>query len=198
MPIDYKDPRVLKYLLENYEREDEKRLIWFTKNRRDIEDAAKLNRPPKDYNEQDTPKERCRHGMLALERFHKNFAVNRRKKFSLDGPVLGISQLKDENTEIFPNTKMKPIEPEILKILSQSRNQYLKVRNRKNPDEKYYYSETSNGEYGWKVQESMLNRNVPKYGVCSSIEHGHSRSGPQPDPKHYNLPAGAIPMKCSF
>ncbi|XP_028166627.1 uncharacterized protein LOC114357289 [Ostrinia furnacalis] len=196
MPLDYSKPSIIKFLKENYEQEKDQRVGWFLANKETLIKHATLTEKHKGYRVDDirrAPIEIC---MPVVTVDHKTSAVNRRKKVPIDGPVLGVDKSKSITTnQLVPsrNPVMLPVEPTVSKILYEElpvggRSQYLNARKRKIPDEKYYFCETSTNVISWQWKDSAFHRQPPKYGRRAVMMRECSRSGPQPDPKHYKQP----------
>ncbi|KAI8434215.1 hypothetical protein MSG28_012320 [Choristoneura fumiferana] len=200
MPKDFSNPSTLKFMTENFEKETEKRVAWFIANQDKIQKAVQ-SREKSSSNL--TPalirKVEIENSLVSLVNHLQASTVNRRKKAIRDGRVLGLAAIKRSSFE--PEPVMKPIDENVSCILRTSlpvggRREYLKVRNRVKPEDRYNFCETSSSVYGWRLRDS---KTVPgtKFGRTYTYHRGvRSRSGPQPDPSHYNEPPPASNLVC--
>ncbi|XP_047536004.1 uncharacterized protein LOC125070255 [Vanessa atalanta] len=98
---------------------------------------------------------------------------------------------------------MKPIEPEILNLLygcteKGAAQQYLKARNKKSPEDKFYFRLTTNWDYGWQQKQSRLKPRDVNRGRCAILRDTfYRKSNLAPDPPHYSSPAGGEFSICS-
>lgn len=212
MPLlDITNPAVIIFLIENYEKENRLRLNWIHKHWEKIQQAATLTREPTNYYETDVFAHNMVGGLATITRDHVVAGHNRRKTPLRDGTFIpGVEHLKhghsiaevglgdpkedkrltrpDTDTSIDP--KMRPVEPEVTKIIYKSkpefgRVQYLAKRAKVLPERKYYFAECNSYDYGWRLNDSEL-RQKPQYGRCWHLTKAlRSRVGPQPDPRHY-------------
>ncbi|CAK1584781.1 unnamed protein product [Parnassius mnemosyne] len=98
---------------------------------------------------------------------------------------------------------MKPVEPEILNLLHGSTEKgaterYLKERNKKAPEDKFYYRATTNWEYGWQQKQSRMPARDTNLGRCAVLRDTlYRKNNLAPDPPHYAEPAGGEFSICS-
>lgn len=204
MPLDYSNPHVLKFLTENFEKSEERCMLWFLKNQ---EKLLKLATFPENYKGLHTlevrkiPIEIC---MPSLTLQHNTSKVNRRKKALPDGVIQTVtapSRLKGEpGTVAVSEPTMKPMNPDVQSTLYKAnggRRQYLDRRKRELPEDKYNFCETSSNGYGWRLRDSELSRQPAKYGRRFTYKRSVcSHSGPQPDPAYYMKPPNEPYSKC--
>ncbi|CAG4935567.1 unnamed protein product [Colias eurytheme] len=214
MPLDYTNPYVLKFLIENFNKENERRIAWFNKNKERILNAAVFTDKCKNHRTEDVSRAGLEPCMSSLALHNINSMSNRRRKPIRDGIIntslkynpRAKTKMSERvhfmaETEI-PNSFMKPIENDVTKILYEAqpdggRLQYLKQRARKTPDERYYFCETSNNTCGWKVKESLLDYSHSNRRCYYYQDDSFSRSGPHPDPPHYVEPLMSANFKCT-
>ncbi|CAG9788665.1 unnamed protein product [Diatraea saccharalis] len=223
MPLlDITNPAVIIFLKENYEKENRLRLNWITKHREAIQHAATLNREPTGYYEKDVIAHNMKEGMATITRDHIVAGYNRRKVPIRDGTSIpGIAKLREGNsiadiklgdpkedprlvrppTDLRRDPIMRPINPELKEVVYKSkpefgRVEYLKRRSKILPENRYYFSECSNWDYGWRTGDSVL-RQKPMHGRCWHLTRTlRTRVGPQPDPSHYKSSDFPGPSKC--
>ncbi|KAM3956684.1 uncharacterized protein ACR2FA_009334 [Aphomia sociella] len=98
---------------------------------------------------------------------------------------------------------MKPIEPEILALLYGSTEKgatekYLKARNKKAPEDKYYFRITSNWDYGWQQKQARQRARDVNRGRCAILRDTfYRKNNLVPDPRHYSQPSGGETSICS-
>lgn len=212
--VDITKPEVIKFLIESYEKTDRLRMRWNNLFHEKLKKTAEFRTDPKGYVEIDVLKNEMIAGLLATTRDHISSKRNKRQKPKADvDQVLGISSLKRGHTipevglgdpkddprlerpddDFSEDPLMRPVDPEQHAIIHKGvpefgRRSYLKVRSKTNPEKKYYFPECSTWEYGWRMKDSYFDKQQPTYGRCFVISRDLSRSGPQPDPDHYNVP----------
>lgn len=200
MPKDFSNPSTLNFMTENFEKETEKRVAWFIANQDKIRKAVE----PKEKSSTNLSRSLIRrveieNSLVSLVNHFQASIVNRRKKPIRDGRVLGIAAIKNNSLE--PEPIMKSIDEKVSRILRKDlpvggSREYLKVRNRVKPEDRYHFCETSSSVYGWRLRDSKA---VPgtKFGRTYTYHRGvRSRSGPQPDPAHYNRPPPSSNLIC--
>lgn len=213
MPIDYTDPNILKFLIENYTKETERRILWFNKNKEKILKAAEYKKVSK-YCTEDVFRENIEPCISSLSIQHASSNFNRRRKPIRDG-IINLSakysprikaklskEVEFMDVKEMPNSIMMPVEGNVSKILHESqpdggRLQYLSKRARKIPEQRYYSCETSNNTCGWKLNESKMEYSHSNRRVYTYKRDVLSRSGPQPDPSYYAQPLVTKNFKCS-
>lgn len=212
MPLkDISDPAVIIFLTENYEKENRLRLNWIHKHRDKIQQAATLTREPTGYFESDVVAHNMVSGMATITGDHKVAGFNRRKTPIRDGLFLpGIKNLRfghsivevglgdpkvdrklsRPDTDLSVDPVMRPVDPRAKTIIYKSkpefgRLQYLEKRTKILPENRYYFNNCSNWDYGWRLKDSAF-RDKPMYGRCWHLNRTlRSRVGPQPDPAYY-------------
>nr|XP_049702321.1 uncharacterized protein LOC126055772 [Helicoverpa armigera] len=212
--IDINNPEIIKFLIENYQKNAKLRMRWNTINADKLQKAATLQREEKGYQYTDVLKASITSGLSALSKDYKSDARNRRLKAINDGthiPAvadmrkghsivdLGLGNTKDDprlgrpDTDLSIDPIMRPIDPKEKKILHKGRPdfgrvEYLKRRVRTIPEDRYYFAETSNWIYGWRLKDSYLGKKAhgPEHGRVWHLAREKSRTGPSPDPIHYN------------
>ncbi|XP_050665845.1 uncharacterized protein LOC126966013 [Leptidea sinapis] len=221
--IDITNPAVIIFLIENYEKENRLRLNWIHKHRKQIEEAATLHREPKNYYETDVIAHNMVEGMATITRDHVVAGYNRRKVPLRDAPFIpgvknlrrghsivdvGLGDVKDDprlgraDTDLSTDPVMRPIEPEVTGIIYKpkpefGRVQYLAKRSKIDPEKRYYFAETGNFEYGWRMKDTKMHQK-PLYGRCWHLTRAlRSRVGPQPDPPHYKSSDLPGPSSCA-
>ncbi|KAL0870549.1 hypothetical protein ABMA27_005519 [Loxostege sticticalis] len=213
MPIaDITNPATIKFLVESYDKTTRLRLKWNRLHSDKLKDAATLHRDEKGYFDTDVLEECMAGGMATIARDFKVSGYNRRRTPIRDGVHIpgvanmkkghsivevGLGDPKDDprlarpDTDLTSDPIMRPIDPKERNILYDDmpfygRAVYLKSRCRKMPEKKYYFSECSGWEYGWRLGDSYFRRNAPKCGrVWRLTRDVKSRTGPHPDPPHY-------------
>ncbi|XP_053612881.1 uncharacterized protein LOC128676653 [Plodia interpunctella] len=211
--IDFTDPAVIKFLVENYDRTARLRMKWNAFYGSKLQEAATLSRPEKGYTTYDVFKETMRGGMPAIRRDHITAGRNRKciplrdgahipavadmkKGHSIVEVGLGDSEedprLARPDTDLSIDPLMRVIDPEQREMIYKElpfygRKVYLKSRSKIPPEKKYYFSECSAWDYGWRLKDSYFSKNQPSYGrVWRLYRDVRNRSGPHPDPAHYN------------
>lgn len=197
MPLDYNDPKVMKFLKESYDKENENRITWFVKNKEEITKAATLKEKHKGYRTEDVARALVEPLIPVLSLHHKVTNINRLTKSQIDNPGCPVifsrkSKLQNKKTSDIDilEAKMKPVDPNDKLLLfgeePLGRKKYLYIRNKIAPEERYYECETSNGAYGWRLCDSERIRQSEDHRLYDSLRRdGFGRSGLQPDPKHY-------------
>ncbi|CAK1542233.1 unnamed protein product [Leptosia nina] len=211
MPIDYTNPDTLKFLIENFTKENERRILWFNKNKEKVLQLAVST--GKKCCTEDVYRASVEPCMTSLAVHHTSSGVNRRRKPIRDGLInlsakynsrikakLGEGALVE--TGEMPNSLMKPIESDVSEVLYETkpdggRIQYLRRRARKLPEERYFFCETSNNVCGWKLNESRMQQTTEYRRVYTYKRDALSRSGPQPDPPYCIKPLKEENFKCS-
>ncbi|CAG9566145.1 unnamed protein product [Danaus chrysippus] len=199
MPLDYSNPAVITFLKENYERENEDRILWFMKNKEKIISSTTLSNTSKDYRTEDIARALIEPLMQNLAVHHKVSFKNRRRKLPHDNPVILDSRRRDmitlsnnETQKTFLTSNMKPVDPSLSNILRieppyGGRLKYLGKRYEIIPEEKYYFSETSNNIFGWRLKESEIGFSASDHKRKDLFSKDlKCRSGPHPDPSHYS------------
>ncbi|XP_039759137.1 uncharacterized protein LOC120633094 [Pararge aegeria] len=98
---------------------------------------------------------------------------------------------------------MKPIESEIMNLFYGSTEkgaaeQYLKARNKKAPEEKFYFRLLTSWDYGWQQKKSRLRGRDVNHGRCAILRDTfYRKNNLGPDPRHYSIPAGGPISICS-
>ncbi|CAG5020679.1 unnamed protein product [Parnassius apollo] len=209
--IDITNPAVIIFLIENYEKENRLRLNWIHKHREKIQQAATLNREPTNYFETDVIAHTMIEGLATTTRDHIVAGSNRRKKGLRDGKFIpGVKhlrhghsivdvnlgdpakdcRLKRPDSDLSLDPIMRPVDTQLNEIIYKpkpefGRKQYLKKRSESWLENKYYFAECCNWDYGWRMKDSALHQK-PLYGRCWHLTRNlRSRVGPQPDPSHY-------------
>ncbi|XP_073975065.1 uncharacterized protein [Rhodnius prolixus] len=113
---------------------------------------------------------------MRKERYEKDRQIEKQKR--ADREEARKKQLAEEVTEIDPEILMRgpmyPVEEEIKELLykgfsanMEGRWLYLKLRNKKAPYEKYYEPQSTQNDYGWKIEERSLipNKQFARKGV---------------------------------
>lgn len=214
MPLDYTNPKVLKFLTENFEKAEERRMIWFLNNKEKLEQSASFPQNYKGLHTVEVRKLTVEACMPILALNHETSVGNRRRRALRDGVVRGVSQLQASSRSksqprtlkltgtLVPEPVMKSIDTDVQSILYKAlpnggRRVYLDKRKRLLPEDKYNFCETNNSGYGWRLNDSELSRQPPKYGRYFTFKRDiNSRSGPQPDPAYYQQPPDEPYSKC--
>ncbi|CAH0687801.1 unnamed protein product [Spodoptera exigua] len=224
-PIDMTNPDTIKFFIENYEKTARLRMKWNNLYWDKLNQAATLTREEKGYWIEDVLKKTMAEGLPTITRDNTSGARNKRKKPIRDAVFIpGINDMKKghsivdvgladpkkdptverPDTDLKPDPVMRPINPKHKKLIYKGlpnfgREVYLKERTRIAPEDKYYFRECSGWEYGWRLQDSYFSRHVPQYGrVWLLTRDAASRSGPQPDPDHYQTIKLPGPDKCNM
>ncbi|CAH0401427.1 unnamed protein product [Chilo suppressalis] len=98
---------------------------------------------------------------------------------------------------------MKPIEPEVLHLLYGSTekgaaHRYLTARNKKAPEDKYFFRVTTSWDYGWQQKQSRMRARDVNRGRCAILRDTfYRKNNLAPDPPHYAQPAGGQVSICS-
>ncbi|KAJ0173977.1 hypothetical protein K1T71_010123 [Dendrolimus kikuchii] len=98
---------------------------------------------------------------------------------------------------------MKPIEPEVLDLLYGSTEKgaaerYMKARNKKSPEDKYFFRISSNWDYGWQQKQSRIPARDVNRGRCAILRDTfYRKNNLAPDLPHYSQPAGGEVSICS-
>ncbi|CAH1637337.1 unnamed protein product [Spodoptera littoralis] len=212
--IDINKPEMIKFLVETYEKTARLRMRWNTHNADKLRFAATLNREEKGYEDIDVTKATMELGLPGLKRDSITDARNRRLKHVMDGNIPGIESLqkghsivevdlgnpKDDPKLARPDTDlsidpiMRPVNPKQKKIIYKGRpyfgrEVYLTNRCKAQlPEDRYYFAETSSWAYGWRLKDSSLKSRGPQHGRVWRLSREISRTGPAPDPAHYQKP----------
>ncbi|XP_063830423.1 uncharacterized protein LOC135079744 [Ostrinia nubilalis] len=108
--------------------------------------------------------------------------------------------------ELIPSEKddlMKPIEPEVEDLLYGSTEKgagerYLKARNKKSPEDKYFFRIVTSWDYGWQQKQSRQRARDVNRGRCAILRDTfYRKNNLAPDPRHYSQPAGGEVSICS-
>ncbi|KAG7312321.1 hypothetical protein JYU34_001802 [Plutella xylostella] len=225
MPLpDINDPKIGRFLVENYEKENKKRLVWIMKHKDAMEEAAVLHRTPTNYYESDVSAHLMKAGMTAITRDFISSGKNRFKKPSNEEGIITTTKdlkhghtlvdvgLGDPNedprlsrpdTDTSPDPIMRPVDPETTEIIHKSRPEfgrevYLKERARIWPENRYYFPECTSFDYGWRMKDSAPPEVYPFGRTAVMKQDMESRVGPQPDPPHYQSPEFQAAEKCSW
>ncbi|XP_030020131.2 uncharacterized protein LOC115440107 [Manduca sexta] len=226
MPLmDITNPDIIKFLVESYDKTTRLRMKWNNIHGDKLKEAATLHRKEKGYYELDVLKETMIGGMVTIARDHQVAASNRKLKAVIDTthtnciedlkkghsiPEVGLGDPKDDprlarpDKDLTRDPIMRPIDPKQRQIIykdipTYGRAVYLKSRYKIAPEEKFYFSECSGWDYGWRLGDSYFQRNAPTHGRVWRYTRGViSRTGPHPDPIHYR--DGDIPElnKCTY
>ncbi|KAJ8714554.1 hypothetical protein PYW07_002779 [Mythimna separata] len=216
MPLmDTSDPYVIRFLIENYEKNTKLRMRWNNLHKEKLNEAATLQREEKRYSELDVLKASLETLMPAVSRDHKNGARNRRLKPISDSSIVqgvahmqkghsivdvglgdpkGDPKLERPDTDLSSDPIMRPIDPKEKEILYKGRpffgrKVYLKKRHTRPPEDRYYFAESRGWDYGWRLKDSYFRSHGSQYGCVNQLARERSRSGPAPDPKYYRNPA---------
>lgn len=205
MPKDFNNTEIIQFYTQCYETEKIQRAAWFKRNHERIERAAEFSENYKNLKTEDLIRAAIELEIPSLSVAHEENFRHRRRKTPIDGPILGISQIKRSIKTLpgpLPRTSelMRPIEPNVSKILYTSlpeggRRLYLKARKYTAPENKYYFCETSS-VYGWRLKDSGLPFKPSTFGRRYAIKDTGSICGPSPDPKHYSSPPREPYSKC--
>lgn len=220
--IDITRPDVIKFLVENYDKVARLRMRWNNLYGEKLLKAATIT-DEKGYYDTDVYEAAMVCGMPAITRDHVTAASIRRKRPIRDGvhvpaladlrkghsiPEVGLGDAKEDprlacpDTDLTPSPIMRPVDPKERKIIykdipTYGRQAYLKSRNKKQPEKKFYFEECSGWTCGWRLGDSYFGRNAPRYGRVSLLSReGKSRTGAQPDPLHYATVVNPGPTKC--
>ncbi|KAG6444964.1 hypothetical protein O3G_MSEX003601 [Manduca sexta] len=187
MPLlDITDPKIIRFLAESYEKESRLRMRWVQRNSKDIEKCATFKSDVKNYKETDITKATIIAGINATIRDH---AISMQHRLRIPVPDYLSAKTVIKPSEPSSNRIMLPVKDEVKHILLESRNEYLKTRAREAPGDKYYFMESTNWKYGWKLNESEMKMRGPMHGrVYHTMQNLKCRVGPQPDPQHYSSP----------
>lgn len=224
MPLDYNTVETIKFLVESEEKRSKLRMKWLRDHKEKIERAATLQRPATNYDSFHTTRAAMVADMPTITRDHAVASRHRRKLPIRDAktipdsskllmghsiPEVGLGDPKEDprlaklDTDLTPEPKMRPIDPEQKAIIYKGlprfgRPAYLYSRNKIAPEKKYYFMESSGWEYGWRLGDSYFARHAPSYGRTYILTEGtRSRSGPHPDPPYYNSLNKSGNSKCS-
>ncbi|XP_072944982.1 uncharacterized protein [Epargyreus clarus] len=220
--VDITNPAIIKFLIENYEKENRLRLNWIHKHKSQIQEAATLTREPTNYFEHDVIAHNMIGGMATITRDHIVAGYNRRKTPIRDGTFIpGVKHLRHghsiadiglgdpkvdprlsrPDTDLSIDPIMRPVDPKLTEVIYKSKpefgkDQYMIKRSKEWPEKKYYFSECSNFDYGWRMRDSEL-RQKPEFGRCWHLMRAlRTRVGPQPDPHHYKASEPPGSTKC--
>ncbi|XP_059059600.1 uncharacterized protein LOC131852879 [Achroia grisella] len=111
-------------------------------------------------------------------------------------PLREFVQSKDDSL-------MKPIELDMLNLLYEgtekgATEKYLKARNKKAPEDKYYFRITSNWDYGWQQKQSRQRARDVNRGRCAILRDTfYRKNNLAADPPHYSQPSGGEISICS-
>ncbi|KAF9794694.1 hypothetical protein SFRURICE_019572 [Spodoptera frugiperda] len=224
-PIDMTNPEKIKFFIENYEKTARLRMRWNNLYSDKLQKAATLTREERGYRVEDVLKETMAGGLPTITRDNISGARNKRKVPLRDAAYIpgikdmrkghsivdvGLADPKEDPTVVRPDTdlkpdpKMRPVNPKHSRLIYKGlpnfgREVYLRERNKMAPEEKYYFLETTGWEYGWRLHDSYFGRHAPQYGRVWLLTRGSaSRSGPQPDPDHYQTIKLPGPDKCNM
>lgn len=220
--MDINNPAVIIFLNENYAKENRLRLNWINNNRAKIQEAATLQREPTNYFELDVIAHNMKEGMATITRDHVVARSSRKQVPIRDATFIpgvehlrkghsivdiGLGDPKEDPRLNRPDKSkdsdpvMRPIEPQLTEIIYKDkpefgRVQYLNKRGKTWPEKKFYFTECSNWEYGWRMGDSKLKQR-PEFGRCWRLMRTlRTRVGPTPDPPHYKSSEPPGPTKC--
>lgn len=207
-PLDPRSPSVVKFLTENYEKENFRRFAWAQKNQNKLIECAKFKKEPKNYCDTDVRAHIMKNGMTALTKDFISSGRNRFHERPNDGEIKGIESIRHGHSivdvklgdpiedprldckegDLCIEPVMRPVDPALTKQLYQmepTRKEYLKKRYLTKPEDRFYFAECSSWAYGWRLQESKNLRKPmhPRYAML--MRALANRVGPTPDPPHY-------------
>lgn len=221
--IDITNPDVIKFLVESYDKTTRLRIKWNKIHAEKLKHAASLTREEKGHFESDVIKSAMIQGMPAITRDFIASGRNRRRTPIRDGPhINAIADLMKEHSipavglgdpkvdprlarpdsDLSWDPVMRPVKTEHKEIIYKGRpvfgrEVYLKTRNKMSPEQKFYFAECGGWQYGWRLKDSAFGNNAPSYGRVFHLSRNlKSRTGPHPDPLHYQTTAVTIPTKC--
>ncbi|XP_028166646.1 uncharacterized protein LOC114357298 [Ostrinia furnacalis] len=185
MPVlDVSNPKVINFLLENYEKESRLRMKWIQLHAGNFAKAATFTREERNYTKEDITKTVIEAGMIATTRDHITAA---RHRTTAPIPDYLLAKVGATDKEVIGS--MKPVAREVKDTLQESTFEYLKKRSKLKPEDKYNFTECSNWMYGWQLAESEIRMSGPAHGqVHHLLRNLRSRVGPQRDPDHYGAP----------
>lgn len=181
--VDITDPRVINFLIENYEKESQLRQKWIHRHEEQLHKAATFSGEPKNYTCDDVNKYLMVAGLATITRDHVEAARHRLIAPAKDYLRAQVSAAKSSEPP------MMPVLAKETDILRESRKEYLKTRNKQAPEDKFNFVECDSWKYGWKLAQSKLKMRGPAYGtVCHMMHTLQSRVGAMPDPTYYSSP----------
>lgn len=169
MPLlDITNPKIINFLLENYETETKIRMRWLDLHKDQLQEYATFKSESNGYSTGDVNKASIISGMTVISRDHILSKVHR-KKTPVQQTVSATFTIKEEDTREIIKTMM-PVKKSIKKLLLESKKDYLKERNEISPEDKYYFMESTNWNYGWKLNDSELKMRGCLYGKVSHLQ----------------------------
>lgn len=184
MPLmDINNPKVIRFLLESYEKEARLRLKWSEKYGKDSQ-VASFRGEPKNYGRAEIDYGVAAAEMAALTRGHLVAARHRYTKPIKDNDLLQLGKAKEQQPIMFP------VDKELIELRNQEGSKsYLKKRCELNPEDKYMFIETTSFMYGWRLKDSEMKLTGPKHPrVCQMFRAMFTPVGPQPDPEYHQSP----------
>ncbi|CAH0559057.1 unnamed protein product [Brassicogethes aeneus] len=174
------------FLIHMYEKETALTLKWYRTYQSSTKKRANF---PVHYNKN-----------INNEHLQREFIANRLEDFKHDDAVKHGDKETDAIDKKFLNI-MKPVDPDVKKILisavPDARNKYLKERYNVLPENRYYFPECTNFDYGWEMWSSP--KQYQGFGNQAIIKNSfYRRNGTQRDPDWYREPCKLSPTICGI
>ncbi|KAI8434214.1 hypothetical protein MSG28_012319 [Choristoneura fumiferana] len=159
--VDITNPKIIRFLLESYEKEARLRMKWSDKYAKGSQ-IASFRGEPKNYVHADIEYAVDAAGMAATTRDHLVAARHRYAKPIKDNDLLKLGKAKE------PQPIMYPVDKKLIELRKQDgAESYLKKRTKLSPEDKYIFAETTSFMYGWRLKDSEMKVTGPKHPrVC--------------------------------
>ncbi|XP_073953363.1 uncharacterized protein [Choristoneura fumiferana] len=101
------------------------------------------------------------------------------------------------------DSMMRHMDPAVRAILHDSTEKgaaerYLRERNKKSPDEKYWYRVVTSWDYGWQQKASRVRARDFNFGRCALLRDTfYRKNNPAPDPPHVSQASGGEFSVCT-
>lgn len=205
-PPEYVDPIVNLLFAGKCEREGELRSFWFRKHHEEmVTKHACFVKDPKNYTSTDINYIALRKQMGYVTESFVEAACNKKKTPICDGRIIGIEQIKEDQiisklglgdskddpklrrpkTDTSYDPIMRPVDPKLEEIFydinKKGRKEYLNKRSLDGcPEKRYYFPESSNWDYGWRLNDSKQ-KQEKRYNRVEYLSRfgNHTRLGPE-------------------
>ncbi|KAJ2949736.1 hypothetical protein O0L34_g15668 [Tuta absoluta] len=191
-PRDITNTEFIKFLVETYDKTAGIRMRWNEENKEKLKLSATFRGPEKGHTENTVARLLIETDMNSLAICHDLTTSNRMRKPYRDSITVpriadlrkghsiadvALEDPKDDprlakpDTDLSKDPVMRPVPPKQKQIIQDGipffgRKEYLKIRNRVKPEDKYYFQETSGWANGWRLKDSVFGKQAP---VCEVL-----------------------------
>ncbi|KAJ8941143.1 hypothetical protein NQ318_004263 [Aromia moschata] len=182
------DARLINAYVDAIEKEDKLKLKWFRKNEERLNAIA--NKPTTKAVPEEV-KEKFKQDRIDA---YTNAIKNPRVKTEDSPPRKVPGALQGV---------MRPVDPSVTRLIYTGLNKdgrlnYLTERMKMLPEDRYFFTECTSFEYGWKMWNHAKTVKKTGFGRQQVIKESfYRRRGVERDPDWYKEPAGYSPMVCT-